>query len=314
MERGRKALEAARQVLEPSLEDVARKARFDEFEKKLHETAMGILDRLSGAPTSISGPAAFRSYGKEFKQLGDEETRIILATKKERLLADCYFDLTPTLEQATMPELRKGPDEHLKTRFEALATKAGIALGCATRVAPLKFWLFELFLYLSEIKSRYLFAPASRVRIGDNPQSDLLKAHAGEIMSNPGGIITNVYEASANFCLWLEKQALEAEHRRGGVGANQAQSSRGQNSPNSARSVESKSTNGATAIGRNIDKLRKECGWSLDKLAKETGIDKKSIISHVNKGVRPIPRILKEYAQAFSKALDRKITAPDLEN
>jgi hypothetical protein len=104
---------------------------------------------------------------------------------------------------------------------------------------------------------------------------------------------------------------LERELGRSPAGA--AESSRAQNSANSAQSVESKSTKGATAIGRNIDRLRKECGWSLDKLAKETGIDKKSILSHVNKGARPIPRILKEYAQAFTKALGQRITAPDLE-
>jgi len=97
------------------------------------------------------------------------------------------------------------------------------------------------------------------------------------------------------------------------TGANLAQSSRTQNSANSPPNAESRSTNGATVIGRNIDTLRKECGWSLDKLAKETGIDKKLILSHVNKGARPIPRILKEYAQAFSKALGRSIIAPDLE-
>jgi hypothetical protein len=166
---------------------------------------------------AFSGTATWRSCGDEFKQLGDEETRIIRATKKERLFADCYFDLSATLERATMLELREGPDEHLRVRFEALATRAGIALGCATNVAPLKFWLFKLFLYLSETKSRHLFAPTSHVRIGDNPQSDLLKPHAGEIVSSPGGIITKVYEASANFCSWLEKQTLETEHRRGGV-------------------------------------------------------------------------------------------------
>jgi hypothetical protein len=68
-----------------------------------------------------------------------------------------------------------------------------------------------------------------------------------------------------------------------------------------------------TAIGRNIDRLRKECGWSFDDLAAQTGIDKKLILSHVNKGTKPTPRILKDYAQAFSKSLVRKITAPDLE-
>ena len=77
--------------------------------------------------------------------------------------------------------------------------------------------------------------------------------------------------------------------------------------------VESKSMNATTAIGRNINALRKECGWSFDKLAGEIGIDKKLILSHVNKGARPIPRILKEYAQAFSKGLQREITVSDLE-
>lgn len=81
---------------------------------------------------------------------------------------------------------------------------------------------------------------------------------------------------------------------------------------NLAQGVEGKPNDGATVIGRNIDRLRNECGWSLDELGKQTGIDKKSILSHVNKGVKPIPRIRKEYAQAFSKALGRRIIAPDL--
>jgi hypothetical protein len=81
-----------------------------------------------------------------------------------------------------------------------------------------------------------------------------------------------------------------------------------------AQGVERKATKvPTTTIGQNIDSLRKECGWSYDKLAAETGIDKKLILSHVNKGAKPVPRILKEYAQAFSKALGRTITAPDLE-
>jgi hypothetical protein len=182
-----------------------------------------------------SDPATWRSYGDEFKQLADEETRIIRATKKERLLADCYFDSSATLEQTAKLELREGPDEYLKVRFEALATRAGIARGCANNGAPLKFWLFKLFLYLSETKSHHLFAPTGHVRIGDNPHSDLLKPHAGETVSRAGGIITNVHEASASFCFWLEKQALEAEHRHVGV------------DPNS-QNVERKSTNAAASI------------------------------------------------------------------
>jgi hypothetical protein len=77
-------------------------------------------------------------------------------------------------------------------------------------MAPLEFWLCKLFQYLDKTKSRHLFAPSVHVRIGDNPQSDLLKPHAGETVRGRGGIITNVYEASSNFCFWLQKKALEA--------------------------------------------------------------------------------------------------------
>jgi hypothetical protein len=45
LERGRKAIENARQALEPSPEELARKARSKEFEEKLHETSMAILGR-----------------------------------------------------------------------------------------------------------------------------------------------------------------------------------------------------------------------------------------------------------------------------
>jgi len=68
-----------------------------------------------------------------------------------------------------------------------------------------------------------------------------------------------------------------------------------------------------TSLGRNIDRLRKDCGWSFDELAKKTGIEKKLILAHVNEGTRPQPRIAKLYADAFTKALGRPISASDLE-
>lgn len=68
----------------------------------------------------------------------------------------------------------------------------------------------------------------------------------------------------------------------------------------------------ADHIGKNIDRLRNECGWSFAKLAKKTGIDKKLILSHVNRGAKPHPKTMKEYAQAFAKELNRPITANDL--
>jgi hypothetical protein len=69
----------------------------------------------------------------------------------------------------------------------------------------------------------------------------------------------------------------------------------------------------ARGPGQTIDKLRKECGWSFDDFAEETGIDRKLILSHVNKGAKPHPRTMKKYAEAFTKALNREIAVADLE-
>jgi DNA-binding XRE family transcriptional regulator len=55
-----------------------------------------------------------------------------------------------------------------------------------------------------------------------------------------------------------------------------------------------------------------ECGWSDNQLAEKTGIDKKSIVSHRLGRRKPNPKTLKEYAQAFSRELNRSITANQL--
>ena len=81
------------------------------------------------------------------------------------------------------------------------------------------------------------------------------------------------------------------------------------------RATEQKSMRRSAAkrIGRNIDNLRKECGWSFDKLAGETGIDRKLVLSHVHGKHKPNPNTLGEYAQAFTRKLHRSITANNLE-
>jgi len=69
----------------------------------------------------------------------------------------------------------------------------------------------------------------------------------------------------------------------------------------------------SSVLGRNINKLRRECGWSFDVLAEKTGIDKKLILGHVNDGKPAVVRTLKTYADTFAKGLDRPITVAELE-
>ena len=69
-----------------------------------------------------------------------------------------------------------------------------------------------------------------------------------------------------------------------------------------------------TPLARNIDRFRKECGWSYEHLAKVIDVNKKTIIAHIKKGSRPRPDTLGTYAQAFSDALKQSITVNQLEN
>jgi hypothetical protein len=68
-----------------------------------------------------------------------------------------------------------------------------------------------------------------------------------------------------------------------------------------------------TLIGRNIDRLRKECGWSLNDCERWTGLDKKLIRGHIS-GKSAWPKTLRKYAEAFSRELKKTVTVSDLEN
>jgi len=71
---------------------------------------------------------------------------------------------------------------------------------------------------------------------------------------------------------------------------------------------------GGSLTGTNINRLRKECGWSFDQLAEKTGLEKKLILGHVNGGKGAHPRTMKIYADAFTKALNRKVTVHEIES
>jgi DNA-binding XRE family transcriptional regulator len=306
-------------MLAQANDPIDQEKRIDSLWRMYPEAAEKLgLPKLPASSLSHVKPAAsspvesqadrWLAFRNEFEQLAREEERIERAAQKDRLLrAYCDYNEHPEiLHEKGKPEqgrfcLLKAPEtglwmlgdgvsENFLERFRALAARAGLDLGSPKGTDPEDSWLHQLYLDLCENNSKLLFLESSQRT----------------------NTILRVCVASATFCARLERKAVTGAERLR-TDKKQAESSPVQNSANSAQGVESRSTNGATTIGRNIDTLRKECGWSLDKLAKETGIDKKSILSHVNKGVRPIPRILREYAQAFSKALERKIIAPDLE-
>jgi hypothetical protein len=70
----------------------------------------------------------------------------------------------------------------------------------------------------------------------------------------------------------------------------------------------------ANAIGANLQRYRKECGWSFDQLVDHVYIDKKSAIAHVKGRAIPRPQNMKAYASAFSKKVGRDISVAELES
>jgi hypothetical protein len=94
------------------------------------------------------------------------------------------------------------------------------------------------------------------------------------------GVIARVCEVSADYCEHLADVAEEPE---------------------------------LPPIARNIEKFRRESGWSLDQLAEKTNLGKKLVLAHVHGKTKPRPSTVKVYSVVFSKALGRKITPGILE-
>lgn len=126
---------------------------------------------------------------------------------------------------------------------------------------------------------------------------DLLENNSDSLFcaSKEGGMILSVCVASATFCARLERKAIE-----------HAESDTATQTANPSRRASS-------LTGKNIDKFRKECGWTFEKLAEEVKLEKTSVLSHVNAGARPRPQNMKVYADVFTRRLGKQITVQDLE-
>lgn len=103
--------------------------------------------------------------------------------------------------------------------------------------------------------------------------------------------IENLFTNSANFCLELRSRIPKPE------------------SSETAASTEKQTLPSCpTVLGRNLSRLKMECGWSVDDLAKETGINRSLILDHLNQGKKAYPSTLAKYAAAFTTKLGRAIT------
>ena len=107
------------------------------------------------------------------------------------------------------------------------------------------------------------------------------------VWENNSETIECIFTSSADFCLELRSRIPLLE-----AAGSQQTTDRGTMAP--ARTYK-------TVVGRNVDRLRKECGWSFDDLAKRTGIGKSLILGHVNDGKGMHPKTKMTYADAFTR-------------
>jgi len=182
---------------------------------------MGRRATPEAAERAVQEADLWRDYRDAFQSLADEQRAFVRAMQKgdRRLRAYCSYnsDMTPLesqlveqglacllyrLESGTW-QLGEGPNEDLKARFEALATRAGIALHTPHDIAARDFWLHHLCLHLRRTGNKGFFGG-----------------------TDTGGYIEDVCQTSATFCSWLERKALEVQRTSPETGASKPKNKR----------------------------------------------------------------------------------------
>ena len=140
--------------------------------------------------TAKRDPLFWRSMHAEFKALADEELTLARGSgngRDKRLVA--YVSCEKQIADSEKYYVYCGYSEEFKARFEAVATRAGIALNPIKRSDALGLWLHRLFQHLQKHNSNFLFGSYREDK----------------------GIVKTVCTASATYCARLERATSELE-------------------------------------------------------------------------------------------------------
>lgn len=198
-------------------------------------------------------------------------------------------------------EWRLAGGQEIAIQFETLAKRASALLGLSS-ASLLQGWLEEL------MRKSFNFSYGSE-RVESNDDGSEGARHLS-------GTISRLCEASAKYCSELEGRAVEAEAL---TEIGQLGRAKREERPVSAADApadgekELPKRSFATVFGRNLDRLRRESGWSFDEMEVATGIAKNLSLGHVNKGKGAHPSTMAIYAKSFSERLGRDVTVAELE-
>jgi hypothetical protein len=268
------------------------KEREDEFRKDDTPSNSGLAAQWH----SLDESWAFQSLpGQRGQTLAPEQVFKPLAREAAKGLVGLGYD-EPWLDW--LDALRRATDRSTGTRLYSKTTSTGdFAIGedhldrmaksgeRIPRGGLIEFWV----------------APDPESAADDANQRGTpvnVRAETRTIWETTTETIECLFTSSANFCLELRSRIPPLDEA--------------EPPPTMSRDTVRSATGGKTVIGRNVDRLRKECGWSFDDLAQRTGIDRSLILGHVNKGKGMHPRTLRIYADAFTKQ-GHPVTVAELE-
>jgi DNA-binding transcriptional regulator YiaG len=175
-----------------------------------------------------------------------------------------------------------------RIRFEAVARRGAAALSGAGGSDWLVVWLEAL--RLASGTSGFI---AERSGTEQNTDGTGVAHHRS-------GIIWRVCEASANYCDELEGRAREAELR--------AKLKTQEDHAKAAKTVH----HDGESVGRQIDRLRKECALTEEELAEKMKITTRSVQRHISDTCPPLSRSVTGYSRLFSKLLGRQIVIKNM--
>lgn len=182
--------EREQQAIRALLDEMRRRIRTAEGDGLIQKAAEELSLELEEeeADARITDPDVWKDFHDKFKALVDEELKVAPHNVRDRWLRAYVGDRGKNTEIGSW-WLSAGLNEGFQARFDVAATRAGVALGPTQGTNPRDYWLHKVFTHL-------LKRP-----------SDLLLA-----ANKHGGIILRVCEASAVYCVRLEKKALESAH------------------------------------------------------------------------------------------------------
>ena len=209
-----------------------------------------------------------------------------------RLYCAPYVSVRATLNAGrwevglTGDEVPEGRYEWMARRFRIFAERAGMATG-VQRDQALQRWMNLL-----------------RERIPENflLPSDCLGRNKSQ--REVEGIFSDPCQASIDLCMELETAAALAPT----IGTERDEAALPV-TPGAAPTEPA-----LPPLARNIQRLRKECGWTYALLAEKVDLDDHQVRNHAHGVAIPRPSNIRIYADVFGKRLGRDVTVAELES